>query len=120
MRLGRPLGLALTLVGLGWLAGCGGGGHPCADRARGEARDWCRFEEVERHVAAGAAEAALAEVRAMDSDEVKAAALARLLSAGLVGGDVGGVEALCDELSEPHRSGCRRTWARPHLWERAP
>ena len=104
------------LAWFGLAAGCGS--KDCADLADRVDRDWCRYEIVQGQIMAGELDAGLASLDAIETPFVRSVAIDRLIDAAPTGLTAQKAEALCASLPDPYGSSCRKTWSRPHLWDR--
>lgn len=101
------------------LTACTGGptAEQCDARGSGEDVGWCHYERATTALKAGRPEDALQIAAGIQDPGVRAAALDHLFSQGIAGVDQARAHQLCSSLPEPHRTGCMRTWDRPHLWD---
>lgn len=88
------------------------------DALAGEDRSWCRYELAVHAADGGDPEQALTVAATIETAAVRAALYDQLFSKGLPGVDQPRAHAICEDLPAPHAEGCKRTWDRPHLWDR--
>lgn len=94
------------------VVGCG---SPECETLGDEALDACLYERAQERLAAGEVQPAVQDAGAIVDPTLRAAAIETLIASG--GLQRMDAQQLCSTLDEPHRSSCRKTWERPHLWE---
>ena len=90
----------------------------CPNIAGDDDRDWCYYDRVVAGAAQADLDGALESLQRIQSPMVRAFATARLITAEPPGLTVQHAENLCNQLVDPHKDSCIKSWSRPHLWNR--